>query len=52
MIECVANDWKNSIPVLGILLLEAWLGKTDKTRYGSTLEMIVMGTVSLLKKKR
>lgn len=30
-----------------ILLLEAWLGRTEKTKYSSTLELLILGSLSL-----
>jgi hypothetical protein len=44
------SDWKKAGLGLIWLLLEAWLGKTDKTKYGSTLELIVGVVIDLIKK--
>lgn len=32
----------------GYLLLEYWLGKTDKVKAGSTLELVLNGTKTVL----
>ncbi len=34
--------------IICILLLEAWLGRTDKTKYSSTLELLILGSISLI----
>lgn len=49
MTGCDVTDWKQGAILVFWMLIEAWLGKTEKTRYSSTLEFAVMGTVNLLK---
>lgn len=52
MPECSSTDWKHYAFGFGVLLLEAWLGKTKKTIYSSTIELIIMGTWNLIIKKK
>jgi hypothetical protein len=46
---CDITDWKQGALLSCILLLEAWLGRTDKTKYSSTLEFMLLGAVDILK---
>jgi len=48
MSNCV-SDWKSAVPMVLMLLLEAWLGKTEKTKYASTLEVLIVGAWDLMK---
>jgi hypothetical protein len=44
------TNWKQTAIMILWMFLEAWLGKTEKTKYSSTLELVVFGSVSLIKK--
>lgn len=48
MTDCLNDSLTNSIIILLILILEAWLGKTQKTKSGSILELLFLGTLSLI----
>ena len=45
-IVCENHSYIEPIGILAWVLLEAWLGKTDKTKSGSTLEL----AISVIKK--
>jgi len=44
------TDWKHGLSIIVVLLLEAWLGKTNKVRYASTLELVAIGSFDLIKR--
>lgn len=48
MIECLEVDGPKLLILLAILILEAWLGKTQKVKAGSILELVFVGIISLL----
>lgn len=43
---------KEIIILLGVMIIEAWLGKTKKTRASSTLELIFILIKKLILNKR
>lgn len=49
MFPCEGNHWGAVIAVCWLLhsVLEAWLGKTEKTKSGSMVELIIRGLVSV-----
>ena len=49
MFDFDLSNWKQHVVLFVWMFVEAWLGKTDKTKYSSTLELFVMGTVALIK---
>jgi len=50
MTSCMITDWKHGLSIIVVLLLEAWLGKTNKVRYASTLELVAIGSFDLIKR--
>jgi hypothetical protein len=48
--EC-SGDWKQMSAFAGLLIVEAWLGKTNKIKSSSTLELLVNLGLSLVKRK-
>ena len=48
MTSCSPTDIAGAIMLCIVLLLEAWLGRTEKTKYSSILELVIMGMIALL----
>lgn len=47
-LECgLDNQWLHAAVLFSVLAIEAWLGKTVKTKSSSTLELIFRLTVAL-----
>lgn len=48
MSECIPNDYWLYILAMAYMILEAWLGKTEKVKAGSILELIIISTLSVV----
>lgn len=46
-----STDWKHASVLVGVLILESWLGKTNRIKSASTIELLVNLGLSLVKRK-
>lgn len=53
MIQCDANHWTVIVAFIWLChsILEAWLGKTDKVKSGSVIELIITTLWRIIWKK-
>ncbi len=49
---CQLPHWEHFLIILVVALFEAWLGKTDKVKSGSIIELIFNIVASILKRKK
>jgi hypothetical protein len=48
MSDCILSDYRSYLFASILLILEAWLGKTEKTKYSSILDVIIFGSISIV----
>lgn len=47
MIDCQPTDLKHAAILIAVMLVESWMGKTDKIKSGSILELVLNSVLSL-----